>query len=155
MISRKTISSATYSIRTFSLFIFKNNIKYPTKSIKKINVLNLLYNFVFLLSSVIGIILGYFCGVNQFLYDLFYPFINIIRTVPVMSVIILALMWFKDTNVPIFVAFLMCFPIVWTNTVEGMKHKTLPIFSVQFHPEASAGPRDCEYIFDRFLEYAL
>ena len=41
------------------------------------------------------------------------------------------------------------------NTVEGMKHKTLPIFSVQFHPEASAGPRDCEYIFDRFLEYAL
>ena len=40
-------------------------------------------------------------------------------------------------------------------TVEGMKHKTLPIYSVQFHPEASAGPKDSEYIFDRFLEYAL
>lgn len=40
-------------------------------------------------------------------------------------------------------------------TVEGMKHKTLPIYSVQFHPEAAAGPKDSEYIFDRFLEYAL
>ena len=40
-------------------------------------------------------------------------------------------------------------------TVEGMKHKELPIYSVQFHPEASAGPQDSEYIFDRFLEYAL
>lgn len=40
-------------------------------------------------------------------------------------------------------------------TVEGLKHKTLPIYSVQFHPEASAGPQDCEYIFDKFLEYAL
>ena len=40
-------------------------------------------------------------------------------------------------------------------TVEGMKHKTLPIFSVQFHPEASAGPQDSEYIFDKFIEYAL
>lgn len=40
-------------------------------------------------------------------------------------------------------------------TVEGMKHKNLPIYSVQFHPEASAGPKDSEYIFDKFLEYAL
>ena len=40
-------------------------------------------------------------------------------------------------------------------TVEGMKHKTLPIYSVQFHPEASAGPKDSEYVFDKFLEYAL
>lgn len=40
-------------------------------------------------------------------------------------------------------------------TVEGMKHKTLPIFSVQFHPEACAGPQDSEYIFDKFMEYAL
>lgn len=37
------------------------------------------------------------------------------------------------------------------NTVEGMKHKNLPIFSVQFHPEACPGPKDADNIFDKFL----
>ncbi|MGL5244626.1 MAG: carbamoyl phosphate synthase small subunit [Sarcina sp.] len=40
-------------------------------------------------------------------------------------------------------------------TVEGMKHKILPIFSVQFHPEACPGPKDSEYIFDEFMKFAL
>ncbi len=37
-------------------------------------------------------------------------------------------------------------------TVEGMRHKRLPIFSVQYHPEASPGPRDAGYLFERFVE---
>lgn len=40
-------------------------------------------------------------------------------------------------------------------TIEGLKHTKLPIYSVQFHPEAAAGPKDSEYIFDVFMEYAL
>lgn len=37
------------------------------------------------------------------------------------------------------------------NTNEGMKHKTKPFFSTQFHPEASSGPTDTEFLFDDFL----
>ena len=38
------------------------------------------------------------------------------------------------------------------NTVEGIEHKNKPIIAVQFHPEASPGPYDCTYVFDRFKE---
>lgn len=37
-------------------------------------------------------------------------------------------------------------------SVEGIRHKELPIFAVQYHPESSPGPHDSTYLFDRFLQ---
>ena len=37
-------------------------------------------------------------------------------------------------------------------TLEGLVHKKIPLFSVQYHPEASPGPHDATYLFDRFME---
>ena len=38
------------------------------------------------------------------------------------------------------------------NTLEGLIHKKMPLFSVQYHPEASPGPHDATYLFDRFID---
>jgi carbamoyl-phosphate synthase small subunit len=37
-------------------------------------------------------------------------------------------------------------------TVAGLKHKSLPFFSVQYHPEASPGPHDADYLFEQFIQ---
>jgi carbamoyl-phosphate synthase small subunit len=38
------------------------------------------------------------------------------------------------------------------NTVEGLKHRSLPVYSVQYHPEAGPGPHDASHLFERFVK---
>src|SRR5690606_4323264 len=40
---------------------------------------------------------------------------------------------------------------LYDGTVEGVEHRTLPVLSVQYHPESAPGPHDSRYLFDRFV----
>lgn len=73
-------------------------------------------------SYIIGIIFGFICGLNDFLYDLINPLVIVIRSTPIVSIIILAIIWLKSTNVPVFASFLMCFPVIFTNVATGIKN---------------------------------
>lgn len=86
-----------------------------------------------ILSSLLRIVIGFggavlvgtllaviTCTING-VYHLFYPLISVIKATPVASFIILALLWIKSTNVPIFIAFLMVLPIIWSNVSTGIK----------------------------------
>jgi NitT/TauT family transport system permease protein len=67
------------------------------------------------LSIFVGSFFGVLAGINKHIYDLLYPLVLVIKSTPVLSFIIIALIWFSSSSVPIFIGFLMCFPVIWTN----------------------------------------
>ena len=85
------------------------------------------------LLSLIRIQAGYLLGVLTgaalavltervtWLHRFFYPAISAIRSTPVASFIILALVWMSSSRVVVFIVFLMVMPIVWVNVVEGIR----------------------------------
>lgn len=75
-----------------------------------------------LLSIIFGVTIGIISGLNKFIYQIFNPLLSAIKSTPVMSFIIIAIIWFSSYNVPIFICILMCFPIVWSNVVEGISN---------------------------------
>ena len=77
--------------------------------------------FAVALSAVLGVIFGIAGGLNRTVYDFINPLMVILKSTPVVSVIIIAIIWFRSTDVPIFSGFLMCFPIVFTGTVAGVR----------------------------------
>jgi NitT/TauT family transport system permease protein len=72
------------------------------------------------ISVVLGIVLGLIGGLNQPFYALMNPFVSIIKSLPVVSVIILINLWLASGIVPLMVTFLICFPVTWTNVVQGV-----------------------------------
>jgi NitT/TauT family transport system permease protein len=78
-----------------------------------------IYGFIISLSA--GFITGIVCGSNPRINAALSPLISVIRTIPVMSIILLAMIWFKTDMVPVFVCFLMIFPIITANVSQGIR----------------------------------
>ncbi len=77
--------------------------------------------FAIIASAVLGVIIGMACGLSRVMYDFVNPLMVILKSTPVVSVIIISIIWFRSTDVPIFSGFLMCFPIVFTGAVAGVR----------------------------------
>ena len=74
-----------------------------------------------IISVFVGLLLGVVAALNKPIYTVLEPMVAAIRATPVMSFIILALIWFSSNVVPVFICFLMCFPIIWANVVQGIR----------------------------------
>lgn len=75
----------------------------------------------YLLGVIIGTALAVLTVSFEFCYEFFYPAISVIRSTPVASFIILALVWLKRENISMFICLLMVLPIVWANVSQGIK----------------------------------
>lgn len=76
----------------------------------------------FSISLVAGIVVGVAAGASSVVRSGVSPILTVLRATPVMSIILLALIWFQSNLVPVFVAFLMVFPILCGNMIEGVRN---------------------------------
>lgn len=75
----------------------------------------------FAFTAVTGLIIGVAGGVSRLFEAGFRPLFGIIQATPVISVILLALIWFPTGSVPVFVAVLMSFPVVYSGVARGVR----------------------------------
>ncbi len=92
---------------------------------KEFYISALLSIYRILCGFALGTAAGFLCGIISAKVRLFKeitsPVITLIKAVPVASFIILAFYWFQSTNLPIFIAFLMVLPIIWSTTETALK----------------------------------
>lgn len=75
----------------------------------------------FIISTGFGLFLAVLAGLSRRVEWVLQPVLVVVRSTPVMSIILLALIWFKTSMVPVFAAFLVAFPIIYGNVLQGMK----------------------------------
>jgi len=75
----------------------------------------------FLLAFGSALVIGVLSGLNSSIEAGFRPVIILLRSVPVISIILLALIWFRIEQVPVFIGFLTMFPILTTNITQGIR----------------------------------
>ena len=74
----------------------------------------------FLLSCALAVVLASLSAASRVLRELLYPIVAVVKAVPVVSFIILALVWLKAAQLSLFISALMVFPPVYLNVLEGI-----------------------------------
>ncbi|MEI0567231.1 ABC transporter permease [Brachyspira pulli] len=91
------------------------------KSFYKDLFLSLIRVFItFILSFLLAIIFGILSGIFSSIRYMLMPIINFIRTIPTIPLILVAIIWFDNNTVPIFVSMLVIFPIMYDAVVNGI-----------------------------------
>ena len=75
----------------------------------------------FVISVILGIGLGVIAGINSNFNAFLRPMLVTIRSIPVIALILLALIWLSPGSVPVFIALLTMFPFICTNVIDGIK----------------------------------
>ncbi len=88
-----------------------------------LSILFTFYRVVFglVVSLVLGLVFAYISSHFKTVESFLRPFVSAVKSTPIMSIIILALVWFQASFVPVFSCILLCFPIFYTNTLSGIK----------------------------------
>lgn len=89
---------------------------------KSIGCTFLRISFGYFLGVLFGTALAVLTSAVPFFKTLFYPIISLVKATPVVSFIILALVWIKKNGVPVFITFLIVLPIIWANVSEGLNN---------------------------------
>lgn len=76
----------------------------------------------FLLSAAAALVLGIAAGESPLIFALFRPLLTLIKTIPLLSIILLAVIWLNTESVPVFVCFLVVFPVLCSNVIEGIRN---------------------------------
>jgi NitT/TauT family transport system permease protein len=74
-----------------------------------------------LIAAPLGIAAGIGSGLNRRIHSMLSPLFSAVSATPVMPLILIAFLWFGQERTPVFTAFLMVFPVMTANTIEGIK----------------------------------
>lgn len=87
-----------------------------------LNICNsLLRGFIsFIMALVIAIILGIISGFNKFIYNFLYPINSILKSIPTIAFILIALIWLNKNYAPYLIGFIMAFPVLYECTINSI-----------------------------------
>ena len=109
----------------------------------------------FILSFLLGSVAGAACGFSWKVKAMLSPALAALRTVPFISLSILAIIWFPSGTVPVFVAFLMAFPIVVSSLMEGFESVDVKLEELSRVYSVPLAKRACGLYIPSMMPYTV